>query len=492
MDAALRRALQPAGESVSGCDPELTAAYAEGRLKGAERQKLESHLAGCASCRSSAATLVEEAAPHTPPVPAPWWQGRWRWAVPAMAGFVIVGSAVYYRQEKASPPMGSYAVATRPAAGVAGPPPALVDPPPAPQAASGDLQAATDARQPMPAFNRVAADAVRGKSQVPPAQSEAPPAESVRGGEAEAATLHGRGNAAAPRPKSEALLADSDTSQSRTELGRTEDKAATPRAKSGAESSEAGAFRAAPSDFERADSKSRDRAREPQVKPDAQKAKPDLNNLAEADAVRDKAAASAAKSDVSAKSDIDRAEADGVRGKTAQSAANVGAYGAKAEAPLARSGARAAAPRAPPAGDDLRAKTEVAQGRAEESNKSRQSGQTVASGLEQQPARPPRPSTAPSPVGGAVGALAVAANEARALQQAPLPGGVPLRQQIQSGSRLWAVSDRGRIFRSTDSGQNWTRIPSPTTADLVNVKLDPQTNLLTVEDKQGRQYQVKP
>ena len=86
-DAALRQVLRAAGP-VAGCDVELAAAYAEGRLHGAERRQVESHLAECAACRGVATELLQERAPQEPAAdPAPvrtWW--RWQWAVPALAG----------------------------------------------------------------------------------------------------------------------------------------------------------------------------------------------------------------------------------------------------------------------------------------------------------------------------------------------------------------------------------------------------------------------
>ncbi len=74
---------------------------------------------------------------------------------------------------------------------------------------------------------------------------------------------------------------------------------------------------------------------------------------------------------------------------------------------------------------------------------------------------------------------------------AALPEGAPLRQFTQRGPLVWAVSDGGRIFRSTDSGQTWTKLESPTTNDLVRVVWESESGLL-VEDKQGQQYRIKP
>lgn len=97
MDGALRRVLQPGGEVVPGCDPELNAAYAERRLRGAEQQKLEAHLAACADCRKLVTEWMAEETPDAVSAPRPaWW--RWRWAVPALAGVAVVASMVVYNR----------------------------------------------------------------------------------------------------------------------------------------------------------------------------------------------------------------------------------------------------------------------------------------------------------------------------------------------------------------------------------------------------------
>ena len=125
MDAALRRALQAGGGAVPGCDAELAAAYAEGRLHGAERQRLEAHLAECDPCRRLSTILLEErleAEPRPRLAPArSWW--RWQWAAPAMASVVIVASVVYYQREQVvSKPLS--VAETRPVKEVTTPPPA--------------------------------------------------------------------------------------------------------------------------------------------------------------------------------------------------------------------------------------------------------------------------------------------------------------------------------------------------------------------------------
>ena len=112
MDAALRKVLR-AGRRPSGCDAEMAAAWAEGRLKGVERERFEGHIAGCTDCRALATAMLEELAPERPaPAPAPLWSSmRWRWAVPATAGVLMVGSAVYFRRPE--PPVQKAAEATQ-------------------------------------------------------------------------------------------------------------------------------------------------------------------------------------------------------------------------------------------------------------------------------------------------------------------------------------------------------------------------------------------
>jgi len=115
LDAALRAALRPGPDPVPGCDVELAVAYAEGRVKGAERGNVETHLAQCAACRALATTLLEELLPETPaPAPVrPWWSLRW--AIPALAGVAIVVSMVWNQREQVLQRPTSV-VAVRPAA----------------------------------------------------------------------------------------------------------------------------------------------------------------------------------------------------------------------------------------------------------------------------------------------------------------------------------------------------------------------------------------
>lgn len=98
-----------AGGDVCG-HPELLAAYAEGQLPAASRERLESHLASCAACQTAVVRLVRLAPQESAvasatagvraaqPARAPFF--RWRWAVPALAGVVLVGLFVYTDRER--------------------------------------------------------------------------------------------------------------------------------------------------------------------------------------------------------------------------------------------------------------------------------------------------------------------------------------------------------------------------------------------------------
>jgi len=92
-------------------DPELLAAYAEGGLAAAARERFQSHLAACVACQTGVARLVrlapdQSAAARATHARAPalrhaWMAAtRWRWALPALAGVVLVGSVVYYQRSQ--------------------------------------------------------------------------------------------------------------------------------------------------------------------------------------------------------------------------------------------------------------------------------------------------------------------------------------------------------------------------------------------------------
>lgn len=91
-------------------DPELLAAYAEGNLLAAARERLELHLAGCAACQTAVVRLVrlapQESAAQSRAVAvaasgaARAQAFRWRWAIPALAGVALVGSFIYHERAR--------------------------------------------------------------------------------------------------------------------------------------------------------------------------------------------------------------------------------------------------------------------------------------------------------------------------------------------------------------------------------------------------------
>jgi hypothetical protein len=88
-------------------DAETLAAYAEGALSGAGRERMEAHLAACRACQAAVVRLVRLAPRESAARPAAAAAPRaalfrWRWAIPALAGMVFVGSFVYYERERIS------------------------------------------------------------------------------------------------------------------------------------------------------------------------------------------------------------------------------------------------------------------------------------------------------------------------------------------------------------------------------------------------------
>jgi hypothetical protein len=315
-DAALRQVLR-AGQGVStGCDVEAVAAYAEGRLRGAERRRAEEHLAECASCRRVATDLMDELAPEQPveePAPARvWW--RWQWALPALAGMLIVGSVVLYQRQQG----------LRPAA------------------PASDFQIAQ----------------LEKEASAPPAAQPVP----------------------APEPPAE---------------------------------------------------------RRNQARPAA------------------------------------RAAADRVAPVAPPPAAGGGYRSAEASQVLNRQEA-ASAQVAGNAGPPPAAPTAAVVGQVREGERD-MADQRLRAGTDEEKQK-------------ATAMFAKRADEGLA----PLPEGAPLRASTREGERIWAVSDGGRIFRSTDGGRTWTRLASPTTADLVLVRWDPQARQIVVVDRQGAEYRVEP
>lgn len=323
MDAALPRVMRAAQANPAGCDRELAAAYVERRLRPAERQSFEAHLAACAACRALVVTLAQEFLPEAAELPdaiaAPrhWWSWRWwnwKWLVPAMAGVVLVASAVLYQREQllrrtapiSQPVTQNKAIAEAP--------------PPAPPAATTAPPAATTALQ-----RRVRRTDELKKVPLPAGE----PAPSI-------------------------ALKDK-------EVAATKRKVLALRPVSG----EAG----------------REEAR--------------------------------------------------------QEAAAPAVAGAVVISP--------APPAAAPAANAVKARDSAA----------------ISS---------------------------VVLNER---SFSPLPNGAPLRHYVQRDDRVWAVSDGGRIFRSTDAGRTWTKLASPTTADLVKVEWESETSLVVV-DKEGNRYRLRP
>jgi hypothetical protein len=78
------------------------------------------------------------------------------------------------------------------------------------------------------------------------------------------------------------------------------------------------------------------------------------------------------------------------------------------------------------------------------------------------------------------------------LAAAALPDGTAPRSTYRRGTRVWAVSQSGGLFHSTDSGATWQSLEHPAAAPLVRVDWDAQQDLLVVEDKDGRSYRVQP
>ena len=108
-DLLRRRPWEVAAESELCGDPELLAAYAEGQLPPKGRERLEQHLAACAACQAAVVRLVRlapqesaaaRAAPGTQASRAPRISPvfRWRWALPTLAGVILVGSFIYYER----------------------------------------------------------------------------------------------------------------------------------------------------------------------------------------------------------------------------------------------------------------------------------------------------------------------------------------------------------------------------------------------------------
>lgn len=185
IDAALRNVLRSGEKSPAPpCDAELAAAYVERRLQPPERERFESHMAQCSGCRALAAMLAQELPPEAPAPARGWFQLRW--AVPAMAGIVLIGSVVLYQRNwildrRTTPHVAQVAVRPAPE-----PPATLTAPAEEPKS---PVQKAPAAER---RLARRETDDLRSR-----ARSDAPPQESVQ-------------VAAAPPPAAPAALLDSD------------------------------------------------------------------------------------------------------------------------------------------------------------------------------------------------------------------------------------------------------------------------------------------
>jgi len=365
LDGVLGPALRSTDRNPPGCDAERAAAYVEGQLAGRERKSFEAHLAGCAACRSLAATLARELLPPArEPASARRWEGwwSWRWAVPSMAAVAVIGSAVFYQWERIAPP----------------------------------------------AVQEPVLEAKAAKAPVAPVESGPEPA-------------------ALPAP--EVQKRDKEAAQLRDERSR----------------------RVAAVDLELDDARTRKlqtaadtykKAGVRETEGVAQQAQPDSQN----------AVASRL-----------RQSADGFSQNLQEQRQNENKQAGQA-GPAAADSVRAivsSRTAAPPAtkvvlGGIAKEKAEVA---SEEAGK---------------PAPRRDSASAPSPE-----------------QVYRLPGNAPLNHWVLQGSRLWAVSNGGRVFRSNDGGRSWERLESLTTADLVRIELESETSLV-VTDRQGNRHRLAP
>ncbi len=123
LDQVLRKVMQASGQpssagvqtaSGSHLEPELVAAFAEGRLRGAQLQSAESHLAGCPACRQLATALLEDLGNlERPRRRALFEWRRWMRPAPVLATALVVGSVLYYQRgqifRRAVQPAGSNA-----------------------------------------------------------------------------------------------------------------------------------------------------------------------------------------------------------------------------------------------------------------------------------------------------------------------------------------------------------------------------------------------
>jgi hypothetical protein len=95
LDQLLRQQAQTAadGDAAGPClDAETLSAWAEGGLKGYGQAMAEDHLAACARCQATLATLTRLSPPPEAPAPERWWELflSVRWLAPFAAGALAV------------------------------------------------------------------------------------------------------------------------------------------------------------------------------------------------------------------------------------------------------------------------------------------------------------------------------------------------------------------------------------------------------------------
>lgn len=102
LDAVLRRAMrEPPGAATPECaDAESIAAYFDGSIVAAERERLEAHFADCARCQTQLAAIAradESARAASAASKAPWYR-RWQFAIPAFAAAAAVAVFIAIRR----------------------------------------------------------------------------------------------------------------------------------------------------------------------------------------------------------------------------------------------------------------------------------------------------------------------------------------------------------------------------------------------------------
>jgi len=467
MDPLLRRVFtQKRGDSLTApaagpydsahgmrCDSELVAAFAEGRLKPAERIHLEGHLAQCATCRRMATAMSLEQPEALPGIKqatsGAWWaRWRWNWAVPVLATALIVGSVVFYQRDQILRRSAERQAAQQ-------------------QKAVAEQQTAAQ-RQEKPAEPDL-----HPGTKAPAVESPAPIQHATTQlRRSNAPTIGTPGTVATPSARNTAELPPSAVTEPEFDRARVE-PAVKQRASSApaAASSGIAATAAAPLAVTQPSNalKRRDAAGESAAAPQQR--------------------AMAAEEDARAKKTLPQQVAPAAAAADASGFAKdkVEALQDKRDAPPPM--ATPAAP-APPRSESGPPQRQLQAARKAEPQSTSQSAPGAAGAVTGRIAGQAPGGLAVGQTGGVIGGAPGAASGARALS--PLPGGIPLRASTQYEGRTWAVSDGGRIFRSVDAGRTWVAIPSPTTEDLAGIRWDAPTASLMVKDKQGREYRVNP